>query len=105
MCGDPKRTALPTTRQQLEAALERADRVASTLCDDSKLIIGAARSHLATLPRTVMRWKVTCLDVVTQERVTYTSGWRPKSDALDSARHALDQGRLDVRVEHYEEPG
>jgi hypothetical protein len=50
MCNHPVRGVL-IERERLEAALERAERLADKACPDSLTIMTAARSHLATLPR------------------------------------------------------
>lgn len=86
-----------TERQKLETALKRADLVAPTLCDDSRLIIEAARKHLDTLPvKFVGRWDVTYTDAETAECRTWTSGWRVHDHALDSAKDAMRQGKTGV---------
>lgn len=95
---------LTTDREKLEAALARADKVAPTLCDDSKLIVEAARKHLATLPApSVLKWKVTH-GVEGFGRRTWSDGWETRSQAANSARNALEEGRCtDVSISEYYE--
>jgi hypothetical protein len=54
-----------TERERLEEALVRTRNLKREWCDDGKLIMEAARKHLATLPRPprkvhVTRWLAVC---------------------------------------------
>lgn len=52
MCGKISAPAL--TRANLKAAIERAEKLEHTLCDDSRLILRAARVCLDGIPKTAV---------------------------------------------------
>ena len=67
-------------RQQLQAAIDRLERVDKEWCHDALLVLDAAKKHLQTLPKPANRFRVTVCRKDDYKAITYDFDTR--SDAV-----------------------
>ena len=82
MCGHPVYYPRPrpeSERQQLQAAIERLERLQKPWCADALLVIDAAKKHLQTLPKPAVKFRVWANRRGDYKATTYYFDTRPEA--------------------------